>query len=127
MKARRAEGAGLSGDARTEVVERAEERFFELLVDGERAGMVVYEPAGSRYVLTHTVIADEFQGRGLSGVLLRGVLDELRRRGATVTNYCPAAGRFIARHPEYRSLLDPDKPGSLAANPADGGEAGGED
>jgi hypothetical protein len=36
----------------TEVVHRAGERFYELLADGQFAGLVVYEAAGSRYVLT---------------------------------------------------------------------------
>jgi uncharacterized protein len=115
---------------RAEVTEHADERFFELTVDGERAGVVVYEPAGRRYVLTHTVIAEGYQGQGFSQVLLRGVLDDLRARQITVTNYCPVVGHFIDLHPEYRSVIDPDRPGSRAAQPQapgqteDGGPAG---
>jgi hypothetical protein len=39
-----------------EVVHDTDSRFYELLVDGQHAGMVVYGAAGNRYVFTHTFI-----------------------------------------------------------------------
>jgi predicted GNAT family acetyltransferase len=96
----------------TEVVHRAGERFYELLADGQFAGLVVYEAAGSRYVLTHTFVAGDYRGRGLSQVLLRGVLDDLRARHITVTNFCPVLNRFLDRNPEYLPLIDASHPGS---------------
>jgi predicted GNAT family acetyltransferase len=120
---------GQAGDRadgrRAEVTEHPDERFFELTVDGERAGVVVYEAAGGRYVLTHTVIAEGYQGQGFTQVLLRGVLDDLRARQITVTNYCPVVGHFIELHPEYRSALDQDRPGSWGARPQAPGQAEG--
>ncbi len=101
----------------TEVVNRTDERYYELLLDGQAAGMVVYELAGPRYVLTHTVIAEGYQGRGLSRVLMRGMLDDLRERQATVTIYCPAVGHFVEGNPEYRTLIDPHHPGSWDNQP----------
>ena len=64
-----------------EVVRRANERFYELLVDGQSGGLVVYEEedAGRRYVLTHTFIAEGYRGQGLSQVLLRACLRTSRR------------------------------------------------
>jgi predicted GNAT family acetyltransferase len=97
-----------------EVVRHAGERFYELVVDGQFGGLVVYEEAGSRYVLTHTFIAEGFRGRGLSQVLLRGVLDDLRARHVTVTNFCPVVERFISRNPEYLPLIDAARPGRWA-------------
>jgi uncharacterized protein len=106
----------------TEVVNRTDERYYELLVDGHAAGMVVYELTGHRYVLTHTVIAENYQGRGLSQVLLRGTLNDLRERQATVTIYCPVVGRFIEGNPEYRSLIDPHHPGNPGSQPGAAGD-----
>jgi predicted GNAT family acetyltransferase len=106
----------------TEVVNRTDERYYDLLVDGQAAGMVIYELASHRYVLTHTVIAEGYQGRGLSQVLLRGVLDDLRERQLTVTVYCPVVGHFVESNPEYRPLLDPHHPGNWGDQP---GTAGG--
>lgn len=99
-----------------EVVRRADERFYELLVDGQFGGLVVYEDAGSRYVLTHTFIAEGYRGRGLSQVLLRGVLEDLKARHITVTNYCPILDRFIEKNPEYIRLIDPSQPGKWPKN-----------
>jgi predicted GNAT family acetyltransferase len=101
-----------------EVVRRADERFYELLVDGQFGGLVVYEEedAGSRYVLTHTFIAEGYRGRGLSQVLLRGVLEDLKARHITVTNYCPILDRFIEKNSEYIPLIDSGKPGNWLKN-----------
>jgi predicted GNAT family acetyltransferase len=96
----------------TEVVHRADERFYELLADGQFAGLVVYEQAGRRYVLTHTFIAEGYRGRGLSQVLLRGVMEDLKARQVTVTNFCPVLNRFLDKNPEYISVIDQDKPGN---------------
>ena len=111
---------GPAGQA-LEVVRRADERFYELLVDGEFGGLVVYEEAGSRYVLTHTFIAEGHRGRGLSQVLLRGVLEDLKARHITVTNYCPILDRFIEKNSEYIPLIDPGQPGKWPKNHRDTG------
>lgn len=101
-----------------EVVRRADERFYELLVDGQFGGLVVYEEenAGRRYILTHTFIAEGYRGRGLSQVLLRGVLEDLKARHIKATNYCPILDRFIEKNSEYIPLIDPGKPGKWPKN-----------
>lgn len=98
-------------DPTLEVVRHADERFYELLVDGQFGGLVAYEEAGRRYVLTHTYIAEGYRGRGLSWVLLRGVLEDIKAQELTLTNYCPVLDRFIEKNPEYISLIDPGNPG----------------
>lgn len=101
------------------VVRNADGRFYELLVDGEFAGIVVYGEAGSRYVFTHTFIAEGYRGRGLSQVLLRGVLDDVRARHLTLTNYCPVVDHFIEKNPEYIPLIDSGMPGGWPRNRRD--------
>jgi hypothetical protein len=54
------------------VVPNADGRFYELLADGQDAGILAYGEAGGRYVFTHTFIAAGSRGRGLSRVLLPG-------------------------------------------------------
>jgi hypothetical protein len=43
---------GLTGPA-LEVIRHPDDRFYELLADGQFAGLIVYEDAGGRYVFTH--------------------------------------------------------------------------
>lgn len=104
------------------VVHDTDNRFYELLVDGQSAGLVVYGIDGNRYVFTHTFIAEGYRGRGLSQVLLREVLDDIRSRHATVTNYCPVLDRFLEKNPGYVALIDSRNPGSWPRNRPDDAE-----
>jgi predicted GNAT family acetyltransferase len=98
--------AGGLTDQAFEVIRHPDDRFYELLADGQFAGLIVYEDAGGRYVFTHTLIAEGYRSRGLSWALMRGVLEDLKQRHITVTNYCPVLGRFIEKNPEYAPLID---------------------
>jgi predicted GNAT family acetyltransferase len=95
-----------------EVVHNPNERFYELLVDGQFGGLAVYEVSGGRYVFTHTFIAEGHRGHGLSQVLLRGVLEDVRARHIAMTNFCPILDRFIEKNPEYLPLIDSGHPGT---------------
>jgi predicted GNAT family acetyltransferase len=95
-----------------QVIHHVRDRFYELLVDGQFAGLVVYEDAGSQYVFTHTFIAEGYRGRGLSYVLLQGALEDIKERQITVTNYRPVLDRFISINPGYAPLIDSGKPGN---------------
>jgi len=99
-------------DQALEVVHHPDDRFYELLADGQFAGLIVYEDAGDRYVFTHTFIAEGFRGRGLSWTLMHGVLEDVKKRHIAVTNYCPVLDRFVEKNPEYATLIDSDKPES---------------
>jgi predicted GNAT family acetyltransferase len=98
--------AGILTDQALEVVHHPEDRFYELLVDGQFAGLIVYEDDGGRYVFTHTFIAEGYRGRGLSWTLMRGVLEDVKQRRIAIRNYCPVLDRFIEKNPEYAPLID---------------------
>jgi predicted GNAT family acetyltransferase len=89
----------------TTVVDRPEGEYYELLVDGEQAGLLVYHVIGTHLTITHTMIERSYRGHGLSQTLLGQALDGIREKGLTVSNYCPVVGRFVESHPEYGDLL----------------------
>lgn len=95
-----------------EIVDDEAGRFYELRVNGAFAGIVVYEPYGSRRVLTHTTVQPEFRGRQLSWVMMQAVLDDLRAKHMTVTNTCPVLDRYLQANPQYAHLLDAAHPGT---------------
>jgi hypothetical protein len=97
---------------RIEVVNNEAGHYYELMVDGTSAGLVVYEAFGTRQVLTHTYIEPAYRGRGMSWRLMSGVLDDLRAKHNTVTNQCPVLDRFFQANPEYADLLDDARPGA---------------
>lgn len=87
------------------VVHHSDDEYYELLVDGEQAGLLVYHVVGSHLSITHTVIEQTYRGRGLSWVLVGRALDDIRTRSVTVSNHCPVVNRFVENNPEYRDLL----------------------
>lgn len=99
-----------------QVVEHPAERYYELQVDGSFAGLLVYELSGTRRVFTHTFIEAGYRGRGLATKLIRDVLDDVRAKHATITNFCPVVDRFITSNPEYEVVIDPAHPGSWPRN-----------
>ena len=79
---------------------------YEILVEGELAGVAVYERRPGRVVFVHTEVAPPFKGRGLADRLARWALDDVRARGdEKVIARCPFIAGFIGRHPEYSDLL----------------------
>jgi predicted GNAT family acetyltransferase len=92
------------------VVHHADDEYYELLVDGQQAGLLVYHLIGSHLSITHTVIEQTYRGRGLSWVLVGRALDDIRTRSVTVSNYCAVVSRFIEQHPEYADILGAPRP-----------------
>jgi predicted GNAT family acetyltransferase len=92
------------------VVHHPEDEYYELLVDGQQAGLLVYHVIGSHLSITHTVIEQTYRGRGLSWVLVGRALDDIRTSGVTVSNYCAVVRRFVEKNPEYDDLLSTPRP-----------------
>ena len=92
------------------VVHHADDEYYELLVDGQQAGLLVYHVIGSRLSITHTIIEETYRGRGLAWVLIGRALDDIRTRSVTVSNYCAVVRRFVEKNPEYHDLLTTPRP-----------------
>ena len=99
------EGHDMGADTRTaggltdqalEVIHHPDDRFYELLADGQFAGLIVYEDAGG--AMSSLILHRRGLPRpGLSQALMRGVLEDVKQRHITVTNYCPVLDRFIEK------------------------------
>lgn len=99
-------------DRHVELGDNPDGRFYELRHGDQSAGILVYETVGSRRVLTHATIREDYRGRGWGKLLIRFALDDLAAKGATITNRCPVVDRFIEENPEYEQLIDPEHPGN---------------
>jgi predicted GNAT family acetyltransferase len=88
-----------------EVSDNAQQRRYEVHVDGRLAGFAAYRPRPEAVVFTHTEIFDGYEGRGLGSTLARGALDDVRAKGARVRPQCPFIAGYIARHPAYQELV----------------------
>jgi uncharacterized protein len=93
----------------TKVVDNPEAGRFDIIVDGEPAGLAAYRRHGSTIEFTHTKIESKYEGRGLGSVLVRRALDAARGEGLAVLPYCPFVRGYIQRHREYVDLVPVDE------------------
>ncbi|SHL24360.1 hypothetical protein SAMN05443637_12232 [Pseudonocardia thermophila] len=92
--------------AGTVVADAPERSRYEISVDGERAGFVVYQLAPDHIAFVHTEIDAAHAGKGLAGVLVRHALDDARARGLRVVAVCPYVKSWIEKHPDYQDLTE---------------------
>jgi len=79
---------------------------FELLVDGETAGLAAYKVREGAIIVTHSEVDRQFRGRGLAGELARRTLDQIRARDLHVVPLCPYFAHYVGEHPEYADIVD---------------------
>jgi len=96
------------------VRDNPESQTYDALVEDEIVGTLLYEREGPRLVLTHTAVQKSYQHHGIATTLIAAALDDIRAKGKKVTILCPLVASFIAGHPEYADLVDPEHPGKLA-------------
>jgi uncharacterized protein len=82
------------------------ERRFELVADGQQAGLAAYRVRDGRTVITHSEVDPAYRGKGLGGELARLTLDTLRDRGARVVVSCPFFVRYVEQHHDWDAILE---------------------
>jgi predicted GNAT family acetyltransferase len=102
-----------TSSAQITVVDAPDHGRFEIFVDGELAGFSEYVERPDVRVFPHTVIEEEFGGRGLATVLVRAALDQTRASGRSVLPLCPVVRGFIAKNPDYLDLVPESRRGEL--------------
>jgi predicted GNAT family acetyltransferase len=88
----------------TEVRDNPEKSRYELLEDGALLGVADYRPMGDTLAFPHTEIVPALRNQGLGHQLVKGALDDVRRKGAKVIPYCWFVAEFIQDNPEYADL-----------------------
>jgi quinol monooxygenase YgiN/predicted GNAT family acetyltransferase len=95
------------------VRDNPESQTYDALFGDEIVGTLLYEREGPRLVLTHTAVQNRYQHQGIATTLIAAALDDIRAKGKKVTVLCPAVATFLAGHPDYADLVDPEHPGTL--------------
>lgn len=85
----------------------AQERYEAFLdEDGEKSvGYIDYMTEPDTLVLTHTVVYDQFGGRGFAAQLTKAVLDDARAQGKQIVPVCSYIQSYLGKHPEYADLV----------------------
>jgi predicted GNAT family acetyltransferase len=81
-------------------------RQFEAVVAGHKA-VLQYRFEDSSIVFTHTEVPYALQGRGVGSVLARAGLDYAANHALAVIPLCPFVERYIRRHPERLTQVEP--------------------
>ncbi|HWA65851.1 MAG TPA: GNAT family N-acetyltransferase [Mycobacteriales bacterium] len=92
-------------DARVEVKQIPERHRFEIFMDDERVGLLIYRDQGVVRSFDHTEIDPAHERRGLAATLVRTALDAARAEGLRVVPACSYVAAFIERNPEYADLV----------------------
>jgi predicted GNAT family acetyltransferase len=79
---------------------------YEIRVGGELAGFTEFRDRDPQRVFIHTEIAEAFQGKGLSSVLIEHALTHTREDGKRVVPVCPAVARYLAKHDAFADIAD---------------------
>lgn len=96
----------VEGRVAVTVVDATERSRFEASVDGELAGFLDYVRLPGLVTFTHAEVFDAYEGTGVGSALARAGLDDARARAERVLPACPFVAGWIARHPEYQSLVE---------------------
>ncbi|MFE3760162.1 GNAT family N-acetyltransferase [Streptomyces sp. NPDC059104] len=93
------------------VVRRVDTRHrYEILVDGERAGLTAYRDRDGQRVFFHTEIDDAHAGQGLAAILVEQALTDVRTSGKRIVPVCPYVAKYLTRHQEFADITDPVTP-----------------
>ncbi|MFI7704465.1 GNAT family N-acetyltransferase [Nonomuraea sp. NPDC049480] len=89
-----------------DTVDNSTESRFEILVDGKVAGFADYRLLPTKIVFTHTEVLPDYEGQGLASKLVKHALQASADAGLRVVPLCPFVAKYIARHPEFKDLVD---------------------
>ncbi|MEY8210182.1 GNAT family N-acetyltransferase [Corynebacterium sp. MNWGS58] len=88
-----------------QITDNSAESRFELTVDGKLAGFAAYKDNGKVREFNHTVVYEEFQGKGLSKPLIKFSLDHARDNGLQIVPTCSAFEKYLQKNEEYQDLV----------------------
>lgn len=68
------------------------------LADDTRAGAAYFVDHGSERIFHHTIVGDDFAGRGLGSILVREALADTKSHALTVVPSCQFVAAWIERN-----------------------------
>lgn len=85
--------------------DNAAQQRYELVLDDEVVGEIVYRLRPGAVALLHTEVSADLEGKGLGARLVAGALEDIRARGLRLVPLCPFVGAYLRRHPEEADLV----------------------
>ena len=80
--------------------------YFEAVEDGKEAGKMTYTWAGdSKFIIDHTEVSEEFNGKGVGKKLVMAAVEYARTNNLKIIPLCPFAKSFFDKVEEIRDVL----------------------
>lgn len=80
--------------------------YFEALEDGKEAGKMTYTWAGdSKFIIDHTEVNAEFNGKGVGKKMVMAAVDYARNNNLKIIPLCPFAKSAFDKTEEIRDVL----------------------
>ncbi|WP_394773361.1 GNAT family N-acetyltransferase [Flavobacterium sp.] len=80
--------------------------YFEAVEDGKEAGKMTYTWAGdSKFIIDHTEVNEEFNGKGVGKKLVLASVDYARANNVKIIPLCPFAKSVFDKTEEIRDVL----------------------
>lgn len=75
------------------------------MYDGEKEiGEITYSPSKGLWVVDHTGMSSEYEGRGLAAELVKAVVEAARKENVQIMPLCPYAKHQFEKHEEYKDV-----------------------
>ena len=75
------------------------------LDDDKVIGECDYEINNNKWVITHTLVSEEYGGRGIAKGLVLAIIDEARKQNIKIIPVCSYAKKMLEKE-EYKDILD---------------------
>lgn len=80
--------------------------YFEAIEDGKEAGKMTYTWAGdSKFIIDHTEVSPDFNGKGVGKKLVMAAVDYARANNVKIIPLCPFAKSVFDKVEEIRDVL----------------------
>ena len=80
--------------------------YFEAIEDGKEAGKMTYTWAGdSKFIIDHTEVSPDFNGKGVGKKLVMAAVDYARANNVKIIPLCPFAKSVFDKTEEIRDVL----------------------
>ncbi|SCY12519.1 hypothetical protein SAMN02927916_1189 [Flavobacterium anhuiense] len=80
--------------------------YFEAVEDGKEAGKMTYTWAGdSKFIIDHTEVSPDFNGKGVGKKLVMAAVDYARANNLKIIPLCPFAKSVFDKVEEIRDVL----------------------
>lgn len=86
------------------ITNNLEKNRYELSVDGTMA-VADYIHVKDKIIITHTIVPEELEGKGIGSLLIKQVLEDIKVRDLYVVPECEFVRTYIEKHPEWKSIV----------------------